>query len=539
MPESNESIESRIQSAILELENVESPNISAWARTRNLPYQRLLARYKGRCSFSERTPNGRKLDESQESALCRYIDFLDSIYLPPKRPAITAAANAILASSHVDNSTKPPTIGSHWLQRFLRRHPEYNCRRQRAMDIDRKKCLNKQIAREWFDSYKETIAKYGITADDIWNFDETGFNIGVGRDQWIITREPKRQITGGFNTNREYATAIEAVSATGSTIAPVVILSAKLLLLRWFEIVGDERIAVTETGYLNNVLALQWIQLFNKLTKDSVKGTHRMLLCDQFGSHLTYEFVKYCEDHNIILFFLPPHSSHLLQPLDVGVFSAYKHWHSEWVYDATVAGYEKITKDDFLSAIAQIRQKTFKPSTIKLGFRLTGLWPINPAIVCDTLEDLERDFGYDTLSPPSSVATGDSADCSTPKTAQRVKKLEERIEEKINRMQQPSRRLIQKLSKAATDLAHLVVELKQDIERGDYVREQRHAHENRSRRASKLTGIVHSSQVERMKRILKSGDNLKALMKLRPYYRREVLPELKRVCKAKGYFIKK
>lgn len=68
-----------------------------------------------------------------------------------------------------------------------------------------------------------------------------------------------------------------------------------------------------------------------------------MLICDQFGSHLTYDFVKYCEDHKIIPFFLPPHSSHLLQPLDVGVFSAYKHWHSEWVYDATVSGYERIT----------------------------------------------------------------------------------------------------------------------------------------------------------------------------------------------------
>jgi hypothetical protein len=31
MPESNQSIESRIQLAILELENVEKPNIKAWA----------------------------------------------------------------------------------------------------------------------------------------------------------------------------------------------------------------------------------------------------------------------------------------------------------------------------------------------------------------------------------------------------------------------------------------------------------------------------------------------------------------------------
>jgi hypothetical protein len=110
--ESNESIESRIQLAIFELENVDKPNIKAWARGKNLPYQRLLARYPGRLSLSERPPNGRKLDESQESALYRYIDFLDSIFFPPKRPIIAAAANAILASGYI-SPTKPPIISDH------------------------------------------------------------------------------------------------------------------------------------------------------------------------------------------------------------------------------------------------------------------------------------------------------------------------------------------------------------------------------------------------------------------------------------------
>ncbi|OKP10310.1 hypothetical protein PENSUB_4266 [Penicillium subrubescens] len=392
--ESNASIESRIQLAILELENVESPNIRAWERAKNLPYQRLLARF------------------------------------PPKRLAIAAAANTILASTHT-GLTEPPTIGDHWLHRFLQRHPEYLSRRQRAIDIERKKCLGRQIAREWFNSYQETTAQYGITADDIWNFDETGFNIGVGQDQWIITREPKRQIFGGFSTNREYATAIEAVSATGSTIAPVVILSAKVLLLRWFEIVGDERIAVTDTGYLNNVLALQ------------------------------------------------------------------------------------ISID----------------------------WP-EPTIVLENLVDEvdEVDFGFNTPSPPSTIAAGsqDSSDLSTPKTADRVKKLEKRLEDKISRIQQtPSRRLLKKLANATTKLVYLVDELQGNIKNSNYLREIRYARENRSRKASKLTGIVHSSQVERIKRIIQSGDDLKAFMKLRPYFKREVLPELKRVCKKKGYFIKK
>ncbi|OQE06168.1 hypothetical protein PENVUL_c019G08892 [Penicillium vulpinum] len=68
----------------------------------------------------------------------------------------------------------------------------------------------------------------------------------------MITRESRRQISGGFSTNREYATVIEAILATGTTIAPIVLGAKVLLLLRWFEI---------------------WIQLFNKPTKDSAKGS--------------------------------------------------------------------------------------------------------------------------------------------------------------------------------------------------------------------------------------------------------------------------
>ncbi|KAJ5465269.1 uncharacterized protein N7458_000955 [Penicillium daleae] len=150
MAESYKSIEYRIKIALHELESVDKPNVKAWARSHNLPYQRLLARYKGRHSRSERSPSGRKLDGAQESALCRYIDILDSIYAPPSRPEIAAAANAILAAAYAEATGQPtsdatgqpasnttgrnrpvpaPTIGGMWLNRFLKRHPEYLIRR--------------------------------------------------------------------------------------------------------------------------------------------------------------------------------------------------------------------------------------------------------------------------------------------------------------------------------------------------------------------------------------------------------------------------
>jgi hypothetical protein len=39
-----------------------------------------------------------------------------------------------------------------------------------------------------------------------------------------------------------------------------------------------------------------------------------------------------------------PHTSHLLQPLDVGVFHAYKNWHSEAVANASHIGGGKFIK---------------------------------------------------------------------------------------------------------------------------------------------------------------------------------------------------
>lgn len=186
---------------------------------------RLLARCNGHKSRYERNLAGRKLDEAQESGLCGYLDYLGTIHLRPKRAEIAAAAHSILAQSHTDPTQPSPTIGQNWPPRFLARHPEYCVRRQRALDVERKKCLDRQIATEWFESYTATIARHGIVSDDIWTIGGTGFNIGVGKDQWIVTRESRRVLSGGFNTNREYATLVEAISATGVAVAPVVILS--------------------------------------------------------------------------------------------------------------------------------------------------------------------------------------------------------------------------------------------------------------------------------------------------------------------------
>jgi hypothetical protein len=159
------------------------------------------------------------------------------------------------------------------VKRFLERNPQYHRRRRRALDVERSCALDKGVVEAWFQDYIHVINENGILPEDIYNFDETGFQIGVGKDQWIITREPKRKIFNGSVTNRESVTVMEAVSATGFVCPPLFILSAKQMLLRWFDAIQtDEHLAISDTGYINDILALQWIRLFHKWTVHRTHG---------------------------------------------------------------------------------------------------------------------------------------------------------------------------------------------------------------------------------------------------------------------------
>ena len=108
----------------------------------------------------------------------------------------------------------------------------------------------------------------------------------------------------------------------------MVIFAGKTHRTNWFEntnLPSDWIIGVSPNGWTTNELGFEWLQsVFEPNTKDRTKGVYRLLILDGYGSHLTPRFDQYCQDHKIIPLCMPPHSSHILQPLDVGCFSVLK-----------------------------------------------------------------------------------------------------------------------------------------------------------------------------------------------------------------------
>ena len=82
---------------------------------------------------------------------------------------------------------------------------------------------------------------------------------------------------------------------------------------------------------------------------------------------------------------MPPHSSHLLQPLDVSCFSVLKRLYGQQVKDLIRAGVYYIDKSNFLPAYLTARTESLTSNTICSRFAATGLVPYDPERVLSKL----------------------------------------------------------------------------------------------------------------------------------------------------------
>ena len=126
-------------------------------------------------------------------------------------------------------------------------------------------------------------------------------------------------------------------------------------------------------------------------------GGYRLLVLDGHESHHSDEFEEYCKEHNIITLCMPAHSSHILQPLDVGCFGPLKKAYGQQIEDMMQAYITHITKDDFFPAFHAAFNIAMTESNIQGGFRGAGLLPFDPKSVISTL-----DLKLKTPTPPNS-----------------------------------------------------------------------------------------------------------------------------------------
>ncbi|KAJ5256612.1 hypothetical protein N7478_012716 [Penicillium angulare] len=221
--------EGRLLLAIQAIKDGKYVSAAAAARSFQLPVSTLKARLNGRQSCAEQRHSRHIFSEIEEESIENWLLSLDSRGAALNLSMLRDMANILLrAQKNIPSTTTLPSVGKNWPTEFIKRRPNLSSRFSRRCNYKSALSEDPRIIKPWFDLVQRTIEKWGIVSDDIFNFDESGFAMGIGSTQKVISSaeyHSKRHLLQAGN--REWVTMIECIRASGSVLPPLFIFKGK------------------------------------------------------------------------------------------------------------------------------------------------------------------------------------------------------------------------------------------------------------------------------------------------------------------------
>jgi 4-hydroxybenzoate polyprenyltransferase len=313
--------EEQLYQALLQIKKGRS--ICRVAKEWAIPKTTLLRRLDGSQPRKEAFQHLQLLSKAHEERLAKWILTQEAIGLPPTHAQIKELAQRVLNVS--GNTT---TIGKRWMARFLARHPALGTKRTRSIEHARVNSATIPVIKAWF-PYLAVPEIKAIKPANRWNMDEAGIMEGQGVNGLVVGSREKRAILKKAPGTRAWTSFIECISATGEHLSPVVIFKGKSVQQQWFPTdlkpFDGWLFTATEKGWTTNDVAVEWLEkLFIPRTQLEDPNDNRLLVLDGHDSHTSADFMWLCFKHRIYVLYLPAHCSHVLQPLDLGVFFSLK-----------------------------------------------------------------------------------------------------------------------------------------------------------------------------------------------------------------------
>ena len=279
------------------------------------------------------------LSPAGETALIKWITHADELSIAVSPVWVKAAAMELAEQMDCCAGFKGVPCDS-WYQSFKARHHDflntvvverYDSGRLHAeenIETYSKKTLNR-IA--------YLIKEHKLKAKQIFNCDET--RVGSDKMKAVLARAAKR---GGKHDRAkgelDYCSLLPFICADGrlSEVLTVVtkkpeatqeVISAEMVLETHTAGFKHVEYKVSPSGYFTPEIITGALKRWADEERDGRKAEEwpLLLITDGHDSHTDFAVINFCRKNNIHLVLLPPHSTHLLQPLDLAIFGPTKH----------------------------------------------------------------------------------------------------------------------------------------------------------------------------------------------------------------------
>ena len=254
--------------------------------------------------------------------------------------------------------------------------------------------INQNVMNQFFALYKELLDETGLTNKPvhIFNADESEVDLNPKAGKVLVHSKSKHAYSEQ-KAFRNHITTMICCSAGGLTLSPMITFEKS-----WpsgpYARNGPENClyAKSPKGYIDEELFLEW---FRKIFVPETKHLRpTILVMDAHGlhgtnaTHLSFELLTLAKEEGIHIILLTPHTTNVLQPLDVGLFRPLKVNLSKLTDGlkllSITRNYKTLDKTNFTAVVKEALDKTICLATIKNGFRKTGIYPYNPKVIDKT-----------------------------------------------------------------------------------------------------------------------------------------------------------
>ena len=293
-----------------------------------------------------------------------------------------------------------------WYRSFLQRHKDKISSRV-VENLDPKRWrVSLPAVESLYSIMHDLLLRYpGLPAANICNLDETNLTPERRKSRVLAARGARRTHTL-CNEARFSMTCLPVVFADGSCMPPHFIVKGKKRPKWWGSIefqsllsateFAEASLSVQDNGWMDSEIFLTWfVEKFLPFTAARRSATAPVILIlDNFYGHVHPDVLQVSSNNDVIMLGLPPHSTHITQPLDVTLMKPLKDYWSNVVAALQVKNpWNKYTEQDVIRLLCEPNlalgmesgadqpwspwSKAFTPANIKSAFNKTGLWPVD------------------------------------------------------------------------------------------------------------------------------------------------------------------
>ena len=276
--------------------------------------------------------------------------------------------------------------GNGWIKWFKKQHPNLTLLLSKGLEFSRARGLCPENVRSFYSNLEHLYNKENYPAERIWNSDETGAQAGRNGGGRVWAKKGSRSVHKVLPNEREWITNLTYVNAVGEHIPRFYIFRGKRLRSNYVIHCEDGAAMAMQTkAWMTATLFSHWISHFVQCLerKRGISQDRRhLLILDGHNSHVTLEVVQKCREVGLDLLTLPSHTSHRLQPLDVGVFAPFKRYFKRYRDAWSVNNKGKgASKQTLAMWVSKALERALTTENITAGFRTTGIFPLNSEAV--------------------------------------------------------------------------------------------------------------------------------------------------------------